>query len=187
MVFGLLCFIVTFINVIYSGYIFTNDVAYGIIEIDSTNLDYHFIPGVEKLYSNGAMYKNDGTNLIKISHNDKRVDAEYIKYYELGQSQYNYKKEYFELYNKNKPSGTSSNQCNINKDTISYSGSCEYYFWTPPNSYENQYIYNTWLTTLILSVILFLGDIALIIFGCIANNGDNSADNNTNVITYQDN
>lgn len=149
-------FILTFFYTCYSGYIFTNDYAYSIVDYNKPYLNI----GIQKLYSNGATYKIVKNTPIHIYNNDKDYDSQYIKFYELGQSQYNYNKEYFELYEKNKNSGTSP-KCIIND----YNNNCDYVFDQPEDSIENKYIHDRWLTSLILSVFLFLSDAGLIVFG----------------------
>ena len=171
---GIIGFIITLIYVCYSGYIFTNDVAYGILNI-STNPSYYNFK--IKLYPNGAKYKWDGNNYITISGNDKEDYAENLKYKDLGKKQYNYDVDYYETYQKNIPSSVNEiKNCHIQKDfnptglghipiTSDPSNYCEYLYYPPEISVVNKYIYDRWLTSLILAIIIVACNLALAIFG----------------------
>ena len=155
---GVIGFVLTLLYVCYSGYIFNNDVAYG--KLDSSNQD--FLPGIQKLYPNGAKYKIVEGNQIPVYQNEKGEYSAYIKYKDLGKKQYNYDSKYYETYKK----GTlSSSNCNIDNPNLPLLTTCKYYFYTPYEGVENKYIYDRWLTSLILAVIIFICDLALAIFG----------------------
>ena len=155
---GAIGFVLTFLYVCYSGYIFNNDPSY-----------------IKKLYPNGALYKWVGTKYIKVYANEKGDDVEYVKYKDLGKNIYNYDSKKYEVYHKTTaPSSTGINECNIGNSfdpssaTTRYTsttGNCDYLFPKPSSSVENKYIYDRWLTSLILAVIIFICDIALAIFG----------------------
>ena len=154
---GIIGFILTFVYVCYSGYIFNNDRAYGILKIDTTNFPYEVSlkGGIKKLYPNGASRKKIGT-FMYIYENEIDENLQYIKYKDLGKKQYNYDSEYYETYKKN-----GNNDCKSGSNTL-----CNYIFEDNPTySVENKYIYDRWLTALILAVIIFVGDIGLAIFG----------------------
>ena len=174
---GIVGFIMTFVYVIYSGYIFTNDPAYGVLKIDSQNLYLNFEKPNDliRLYPNGAKYKWDGKDkYITVYENDKGDFDKYIKYKDLGGKQYNYNTDYYKYYKE--PSGLDLiNNCYI-KDTFEYTlGSgiikdddgkdCDYLYYPSKEKVENKYIYDRWLTTLILAVIICIFNIALAIFG----------------------
>ena len=156
---GAIGFVLTFLYVCYSGYIFNNDPS-----------------PIEKLYPNGALYKWVGTKYIKVYANEKGDDVQYVKYKDLGKNIYNYDSKKYEVYHKNAaPISPGISGCNIiysfdpSTATIRYTSStgedCDYLFPEPTSSVENKYIYDRWLTSLILAVIIFICDIALAIFG----------------------
>ena len=170
---GIIGFILTLVYVCFSGYIFTNDPAY-----DRFNTDP--IPsGLIKLYPNGAKYKweGDDTNgkYITVNENDKGEYANMLLYKDLGKKQYNYNGDYYETYMKKVPSSsTNINECNINGNyrpsgtlpiTTSASTKCDYLYYTPVTGVENKFIYDRWLTALILSIVIVICNIGLIIFG----------------------
>ena len=170
---GIIGFILTLVYVCFSGYIFTNDPAY-----DRFNTDP--IPsGLIKLYPNGAKYKweGDDTNgkYITVNENDKGEYANMLLYKDLGKKQYNYNGDYYETYMKKVPSSsTNINECNINRNyrpsgtlpiTTSASTKCDYLYYTPVTGVENKFIYDRWLTALILSIVIVICNIGLIIFG----------------------
>jgi hypothetical protein len=169
---GVVGFILTLLYVCYSGYIFNNDIAYGILDTASQNLGTP--TSLIKLYPNGAKYKYNGAKYILLAENEKGNNVEYVKYKDLGKKQYNYDSKLYEIYMKNNPgtSATSSN-CNIgsyftNANTLQKDDNnidCDYLYYTPTSSVENKYIYDIWLTSLILGVFIFICDIALGIFG----------------------
>lgn len=170
---GIIGFILTLVYVCFSGYIFTNDPAY-----DRFNTGP--IPsGLIKLYPNGAKYKweGDDTNgkYITVNENDKGEYANMLLYKDLGKKQYNYNGDYYETYMKKVPSSsTNINECNINRNyrpsgtlpiTTSASTKCDYLYYTPVTGVENKFIYDRWLTALILSIVIVICNIGLIIFG----------------------
>ena len=160
---GVIGFVLTLLYVCYSGYIFNNDVAYGRFYSSYQN----FRGYIEKIYPNGAKYKIVDSTPIPVYNNEKGEYSQYIKYKDLGKKQYNYDSKYYEIYRKNVPTSSSPNHCNID-DSFSSSSittTCEYLFYTPYQGVENKYIYDSWLTSLILAVIIFICDLALAIFG----------------------
>ena len=180
---GIIGFILTLVYVCFSGYIFTNDAAYGVIN----DLTFSTSRNIIKLYPNGAKYKWEGTDVnngkyITVSENDKGDYANILLYKDLGEKQYNYNSDYYEKYMKNIPTSSSSpdpyiNICNINANfnpqinrKMSYSKGtetfyCDYLYYTAQSGIVNRYIYDRWLTALILSVVIIICNIGLIIFG----------------------
>ena len=150
---GIIGFIITFIDVGFSGYIFDNAPAFGEVNYDyfrgtSTSI---MSGGVLKLFPNGATTKVDGTFVFD---NDKSYFSPYAKFKELGQKQYNYDKKTYEAY-------YHDNKCH-STDT----GDCEYLYQLPPyRSYEYKDLHDRWLTTIILSVFIFACNAGLSIFG----------------------
>ena len=140
---GIIGFVLTFIYFVYSAYIFTNDT-----------------PGIEKLFPNGASKKylshSGFTTAITAYEGDKGDDAQYIKYNELGQKQYNYDSDYYRIYHYN------NNRC---LDTQSPDSTCEYQYARPKEDNENKYIYDKWTNTLVFSFLISICNIGLIVFG----------------------
>jgi len=156
---GIIGFIITLVYVCFNGYIFNNDVAYG-----NDNTPYYGL--IPKLYSNGAIYKNDGSTFITIYENDKSDFSEYAKYKDLGSKQYNYDSKYYKSYEYSK---TTSDIIDDSKRCIDLyvpaHSSCEYVYHSPFTSFENKDLYDRWLTTLILSIVIVACNIGLLIFG----------------------
>ncbi len=161
---GAIGFVLTLVYVCYSGYIFNNDVAYG-------NVNSNDITGNLKLFPNGALYKfDDQGNKITVFSNDKDYKAEYIKYKDLGDCQYNYNKKFLEAYT-SYPNGCSN--------TLATSSSgCEYLYDTPKYNNINKYLYDRWCLSLVLSVFITAANIGLLIFGLLIfkSNGDSSSE-----------
>ena len=138
---GVVGFVLTFLYFVYSAYIFTND-------IPGTS------PSYTKLFPNGAIKKKDGTgSFITPYANDKSDDSQYIKYYELGQKQYNYDSDYYRTY-------STSQYCKAGT-----SSSCDFIYNTPETTYANKYLYDKWTNTLIFTFVISVCNIGLIIFG----------------------
>lgn len=167
---GTIGFILTFISMCFSGYIFTNDVAFGEINYDYFNNPSSpiFSGGIPKLFPNGALMKNDGNgNFFFIYENDKSDFSEFVKYKELGQKQYNYNKEFYKLYY------TPSQTC-----TSSISSSCDYFYYYPYSSNENRELHDRWLTDIILSFLISICNIGLLFYGFLLfkNGGETNED-----------
>lgn len=177
---GVIGLILTVFYLGYSSYIFNNDYS-----------------GETKLYDNGAILKLvDG----KYAYNFKDDDAKENKYYEyakfkdLGKKIYNYdSKRYKEYYESTDTS--SIRYCSKQDEYISVpdgSGgynsiqadyedqgkvdNCEYiwkYRYATRYGYENKYLYDRWLTSIILSAFICLCNLGVAIFGLlIFLNGD---------------
>ena len=146
---GIIGFIITLVYVCFNGYVFNNDVAYG-------NDGIPYTGRIKKLYPNGAIFKYDGSDFIPIYYNDKSDFSEYAKYKDLGDKQYNYDSKYYKSYE------YTSAGCKV---IVNPSSSCEYVYHSPFPSFENKDLYDRWLTTLILSIIIVACNIGLLIFG----------------------
>lgn len=166
---GIIGFVITLIYVSYSGYIFNNDIAYG--EFDYSTDTYS--GEIDKLYSNGADYKWDGTQFIHVYENDKTDYSQFAKFKDLGGKQYNYNSQFYKTF-----TSSSSDICKTPSSMPSNSPSitCQYFYSTSPfTSFENKDLYDRWLTTLILSVLIVACNIGLLIFGfLIFKSGNNS-------------
>ena len=157
---GAIILIITIIYVGYSANIFDNDI------VRYTSGGYF----KSKLYSNGAKYKWKDGKYEKNYDEDKEADdpdIAYIKFKDLGKKQYNYNTKFYEdsvdhnseRYKCSGSSRPSSNNINGRE--------CEY-FWTniSPEPYiTNKYLYDRWLTTIILGVFDAACGIGLAIFG----------------------
>lgn len=168
---GIICLLLTLIYIGFSAYIFANDTAYK--TLDTTRQDGLSASSntINKLFSNGAKYKvisfditpgspNTYTNIKKRTayEGDNSEDAQYIKYKDLGERQYNYNKRIYE-----------NNDC-TGDDSLEYDGNtkrCEYIYEATEikKTFENKYLYDNWLTTLIFGCLISLLNIALIING----------------------
>ena len=156
---GIIGLIITLVYVCYNGYIFNNDAAF--YEYDLTN---NYQGGIIKLFSNGAQYKWDSAKYITIYENEKDDFAQYIKFNELGEKQYNYDSKYYKTYQ--------NELCRIQTSLpgTQYTPSggttpCEYLYSPAITNYENKDLYDRWLTTLILGIIICLCNIGILIFG----------------------
>ena len=163
MISGIIGFVLTLVYVCYSGYIFNNDVAFGIL--DYTNY-ITFSPNSIKLFKNGARCKRTDNIFISVYENDRGEDHEYIKYKDLGKKQYNYDFNYYEIYNK-MDSNCKMSEISECKNIDSKNNDCDYIFQSPETEIINKYIYDRWLTALILALIITIGNIALLIFGAL--------------------
>lgn len=163
---GIIGFIITLVYVSYSGYIFTNDPAYG--RVDPATLSFNGPLNLIKLYPNGAKYKwnsldDTGNNYITVYENEKGNFEQYVKYKDLGGKQYNYNTDYYKTYKKSSNCIISLNY--IHPDGIGKTGTCDYLYVEATEKVENKYVYDRWLTALILAVIIVAFNIALAIFG----------------------
>ena len=144
---GVVGFVLTFAYFVYSAYIFTNDIE----------------GNIRKLFPNGATYKIVGESgsqtKIRPYANDKNDDSQYIKYYELGQKQYNYDSDISRVYRSTDPCPDDMGSAAIEGTT------CKYLFDSPPKDIKNKYLYDKWVNTLIFSFVISVSNIGLIIFG----------------------
>ena len=164
---GVVSFILTLVYICYNGDIFNNDIAY--------DNDDPINPGekIKKLFPNGALCKKVETNLISAYEGEKDVFAIYIKYKDLGKKQYNYDTEFNKIY------ATTSDR----KTSCTGTASKEYYFLSASNypftSNENKDLYDRWITTLILAIIIDICCIGLSVFGFLlfkSSKGDSSGE-----------
>ena len=148
---GVIGFVLTLVYVCYSGYIFNNDIFY----------EYR-----KKLFPNGAYSKIDGTTAFS---NEKEYLGEYIKYKDLGDSQYNYNKKLYQAYYYNPGDFKASDTTHTN---------CEYLYNAPFDNNRNKYLYDRWCLSLVLSVFITIANIGLLIFGLLIfkSNGDSSSE-----------
>ena len=153
---GIISFILTFAYICYSGYIFNNDIAYAIVSLNSLNKNH----SIKKLFPNGAIFKWNNNKYISAYEKDFGDYSNYIKYKDLGDKRYNYVSELYKKFNSNDP-------CYISFSTrpSSYIYICDYIFTEPYSNISNKYLYDRWLTTLVLSCFILAFNICLILFG----------------------
>lgn len=161
---GIIGFIITLVYVCYNGYIFNNDVAFGEYDLTSGAKG-----GIIKLFSNGAQYKLDSNKYITVYENEKDDYAQYIKFKELGEKQYNYDSKYYKSYQTELckiPAGF-GNTVPISSPyrPTGASSDCNYLYSDALTSFENKDLYDRWLTTLIFGIIISLSNVGLLIFG----------------------
>jgi hypothetical protein len=166
---GAICFILTFIYIIYSCYIFDNDTY-----INNSG------GRVVKLYSNGAIYKYEDSKYKTPYDEEKHTNKPYlnlnlIKYKDLGKKQYNYNSKMYKSYNDPDVNDEIRN-CNYNTYTSptvqrtykdGSSTLCDY-IWPSTYSdpgYEHKYLFDKWITSIIFGVLILVCDIGLAIFG----------------------
>ena len=176
---GIVGFVITLVYVCYNSYIFDNDIAYGTINLsyfENPTSNPLFTGGIKKLYPNGATHKNEFGQFKTPYENDKEDYSEFIKYKDLGEKQYNYDSKLYQTYT----SQTITDNCKVDLSVTGATipNSCSYgYTQYPFTSLENKYLYDRWLTTLILGFIIVVCNIGLLIFGillCKSGNGESN-------------
>ena len=171
---GIISSILTLFYVIYSSYIFNNDIAFK---------DDEDISKIPKLEDCGAFAKLEGGRYKCYFYNENDEDSFYIKYKDLGKKQYNFNKEYNSEY-----INTNSEiyKCTVDNNNLYqfchniyydyyyyyyynyyYNGKlCEYLYY---NKYRednsNKKIYEKWLTSIIFSCLIILFNIFIAIYG----------------------
>ena len=157
---GAIGFIITFVYLMFSCYIFNND----------NN-------GIEKLFSNGAILKHSGQRFIppyKIEKIYDKPEIKYATYSELGQKQYNYNYEIQKFQN----SSEKYKEC---LDETEKSG-CDF-IWSSnnenPNETINKYLYDRWITTIIISAFIIIFCVGIIVFGFLLLRSKNLEGNHT--------
>jgi len=181
---GVIGLVLTAIYLGYSSYIFNNDYS-----------------RETKLYDNGAILKIvDGVYKYNYNKDDEKENKYYdkAKYKDLGKKQYNYdSKKYKEYLESTDPSSIKAcskegartystdpvtGQGTFTEDNYegeAKTGDCEYiwkYNYIENSDNTNKYIYDRWLTSIILSAFICLCNIGVGLFGLlIFLNGDSSS------------
>lgn len=175
---GAVGFVLTFVYLCYSSYIFTNDPAY-----DGGN------NRLLKLNGDGAFAEwNEGEKKYKCLFYKK--DNKYsvlAKYSDIGKKHYNYVKDRFygdvnSEMNRCISSGcydTSSSYTNSEFITSTHSHSpsidnCKYLYSSAVGDFSNKYIFDMWVTTIIFTCFIIVCDIGLAIFGFLLFKSDGS-------------
>ena len=169
---GIIGFILTLAYCCYSGYIFNNDIAYGILDLSSTTPFFIRPNSLVKLFPNGAIYKKEGNNRITVDQKETGENAKFVLYKDLGKKQYNYNSKIYQTYYKIEipysppsPPAESSMTCRSIEASESYNDDCEYIYNTPETNVINKYIHDRWITALIIAIIIVVCDLGLSIFG----------------------
>ena len=130
---GIIGFVLALVYICYSGYMFTNDVAYMELTIggNSNQFDFSKSKAIVRLYSNGAKYKweeredtsiypNEGIYVTDYE-NDRNDFSNYIRYKDLGKKQYNYNSDYYKSYHNYNDKDEDENQCILSRGASSSS------------------------------------------------------------------
>ena len=161
---AIICFILTFVYICCSGYIFNNDTAYKTLNPSNNNY-YSMNKCKNKLFGNGAIYKwiddsASSSHKITVYDNDNSDDAQYVKYKDLGKKQYNYDKKLYEM----KSKSTSCFSTSTSRPSKT-GGFCDYSYKTPKTDSKNKYLFDNWVVTIIFCCFIIAGQIGLGIFG----------------------
>ena len=189
---GVICFILTLVYVIYSGYIFTND-NYGLnFYFSSGNIKkgYGSIPKLDK---DGVFAKLDSSkSKYECVYYDANDESKfYAKYNELGQKRYNYNKDNIDPNSKfSKCRYKHSYLDSDSNSQISYYPSysrcangiipvipdCDVLYAYNGNydDFTNKYMYDRWVTSIIFDSLNIALSIGLAIFGFLLFKGSNS-------------
>lgn len=183
---GIIGFILTLIYIIYSGYIFTHD-GYGSYSGTSYNGSV-FKLDKDRKYAEWDNSKNQ-YNCLYYDKDDET--AAYAKYQDMGKKQYNYHKDFSfpdddseyngcsysgDFYDPNPPtpgssSPTSASISQLCKNPQYYSSfvhtftNCDNLYYDGNNNFENKYLYDKWVTTIIFGCFIIALNLGLAIFG----------------------
>jgi len=168
---GTICFILTFIYIIYSCYSFNNDIY---MDLNGNR--------AEKLYSNGALYKWEDSK-YKLPYDEEEstkkpyLELKYIRYKDSGKKQYNYNSKIYKSYKDRDVKNEISN-CKYGSPTsittqMTYSdgssSKCEYIWYDIYSrynlNYDRKYLFDKWITSIIFGFLILVCDIGLAIFG----------------------
>ena len=186
-------FILTLVYIIYSGYIFTNDKP----DYNYDDNDYGDNARLFKADNKGIFAKwDDNKNQYKCEYYDKDDEnAIYAKYNEMGKKIYNYNKDVSQAestspvikcsYKRNTGPAPFENLLDpslcVGNGYIStgvatkFGGDCDaLYIDNSFSGYENKYIYDRWVTTLIFACFIIACDIGLAIFSFLLFKSDTS-------------
>ena len=165
---GIITAVITIIYLVFNGLIFSNEP----------------IRDIEILYPNKASLKYNGNKYVYNYDYDKKeddYDIPFIKYKDLGKKQYNYDSEIFkatEYYDKSEYKGCQESDIlvfytgqdgNKKKYTVDTPNdhNCDYIWEEDFDNKENnnKYLYDRWMTCIILGALIAVCGIGLIIFG----------------------
>ena len=184
---GIIGFVLTFVYIIESGIIFTQDV------VDKPYIgspDPNYLP--KKVTSDGAFAKWDD-NYVCIFYDKDNKDKLYLKYSDYGNKYLNYNSEVMFAEQKKNYKYLPTHGCirgyyrwetcknieetNYPSNTEKYpyydsvsnpnneQGKCDKLYYYIGANFEKQNIYDCWVTTIVLGCFIFVLDIGLAIFG----------------------
>ena len=175
---GIIGFVLTFVYIIYSGIIFTQDVA----NKNYDDFDNIYQNALIKVDSESAHLKWDDSKggYVCIFYNKDKKDSVYLKYSDYGNKYLNYNKDIYigcaiastsdnfwhdcKTYDEGHP--YSNVKLQIRDESRNILGECDkLYLVLNSESNTRKILYDQWLTTIILGVFIFLLDIGLTIFG----------------------
>ena len=179
---GIVGFVMTLVYICYSGYIFTNDSTKG---FDSTYRSFTTGRYLLKLDKDGAFAEWDSSQSKYkcLFYESEKPDSIYTKYNDLGKRQYNYEKK------RNYDIDSKYNDCAVNYNSYCVSNEyvdesvispkdhtdCSYlYLDKVSNTFENKYVFDRWVTTIIFSCFIAACCIGLAIFGFLLFKSDSS-------------
>jgi hypothetical protein len=158
---GVIQFVLTLVYVCYSGYIFTNDGPNSFFKADSKGIFATW---------------DSSKSQYKCNYYDKdNSDGVYAKYNDLGKKIYNYDKDtsLAELTStisscRHRPTDFAT-YCYSGEGYYTYystkRNSCDNLYVSLSTSFENKYLYDRWVTTIIFACFIIACDIGLAIFG----------------------
>ena len=171
---GIVGFVLTLVYIIYSGYIFTKDLA-----VDHSSGVPSCIPSATsvnsyllKLNGKGAFAKKDGDKFKCIYYNKDNKNAILAKYNDLGKKSFNYEKKRnydvsSDITNCEKSLSNAYGQCSTSEFyTLSVDSDCKYlYLSSVASGFGNKYLYDNWVTNIIFGCFIIACNIGLAIFG----------------------
>jgi len=178
---GIIGFVLTFVYLVYSTYIFTND-PYD----DGSGASSY----IYKRNGDWAFAKfEDGKGYKCLYYKEKDTNSIIAKYSDIGKKQYNYNKkknqekldhnsDYYKCSHVSASAYFSPLSCAISQYypsiTTKY-GDCDYlYAETIDDTIDRKYLFDKWVTTIIFSCFIIVCDIGLAIFGFLLFKSDGS-------------
>lgn len=156
-------FVITTVYLCFSGYIFVN--------AEAKNYDNGF--SSDKLLKTDEdgifallVYDDSSETYKYIFYNEIDDDKITVRFRDLGKKQYNYQKEikFANDYNKEISINAYNEFCKAKHGT--YSSNIYYQkLYAPFEGFENKYVYDRWLTTIVISCLIILSSIGMAIFG----------------------
>ena len=178
---GVICFILTLVYVIYSGYIFTND-NYD-LDIAISGLTIRKIYGlIPKLDEDGVFAKLVSGKYECVYYDKDDESKFYAKNNELGQKRYNYNKDSIDpnsKFSKCKISGVTYGDCGRAGGLVAVGSyiynneNCDVLY-NHHNDFIYKYYYDKWVTSIIFDVLNIALAIGLAVFGFLLFKGPNS-------------
>ena len=183
---GIIGFVLTFVYLVYSAYIFTND-------------PYENERGSKTIYKRDgdwAYSKLENGKFKCLFYKEKDENSIYAKYSDLGKKQYNYNEKQSQEYSKVEvfmctyqyihslienqgvafPSNNKTSKCG-QSETLqpdSLLSSCKMLYIKLDDEIFNKYLFDKWVTTIIFSCFIIVCDIGLAIFGYLLFKSDGS-------------